>query len=69
MQTSYVHCPPKCTIHAPCPWVHLGEDVEGDVALAALEDVDGLLMRQSLEGRTVHANDLKVDQRGGLLRI
>ena len=43
--------------------------MEGDVALAALEDVDGLLMRQSLEGRTVHANDLKVDQRGRLLRI
>ena len=49
---------PKCTIHAPCPWIHLGEDVEGDVALAALEDVDCLLMRQSLEGFAVHRNDL-----------
>ena len=37
----------------------LGEDLQGDVSLAALEDVDRLLMRQSLEGLAVHANDLK----------
>ena len=45
----------------------LGEDLQGDVSLAALEDVDRLLMRQSLEGLAVHANDLKVDQRGATL--
>ena len=38
----------------------LGEDLQGDVPLAALEDVDRLLMRQSLEGLAVHANDLEV---------
>ena len=38
---------------------NLGEDLQGDVSLATLEDVDRLLMRQSLEGLAVHANDLK----------
>lgn len=42
---------------------NLGEDLQGDVSLATLEDVDRLLMRQSLEGLAVHANDLKVEMK------